>query len=804
MRVWRNWTDGAASPVRRSRPVRLDGLRGDLVHAFRSNRRKPGLAVLAVLALALGIGVNIASLTVAYEVLGRPLPYPESSRIVVLDLLFADGGSLGFAPRALTEWLQRLRTTEAAAAYSRREVTIQSRTHTMAEPAALVTDAFFDVLGVPAESGRAAARAGAGEIVVSRQAADRLWTNGRDAPTGEPASVSERSYTVSGVMPRNFAFPDNEVAVWLPSNAEALGYSRIVARLKPGVTLQQVRDDLDRIRLELNPKSTEVPSVTSIGEARISGFRGLLTAALVGGALVFLVACANVATLFLGRDITRRRELATRMAMGANRLQLARAVLVDTLVIAAVACIAGAGVGAAVLKLFRAEAVGAVPALNVDVRLPVVMIAIAMLTLVATLLCGGIPAWHAARLGAGAMREAADAPRIWRMRNALVVAQIALCSILLVSANLLVRTVAALTNDDHGFEPARALEARIVLSDSAFPVDNRARDAFIPALLDRVRGVPGVQYAGFGTSLPPRPPLVSVRIAVRSADGEQERMMSIAWATPGYLRALGARFLAGRDFTSVDGSDSSPGVVLSESAARALFAGENPIGRPIPNLPSMFRAAAHSRVVGVVRDIKYDGLDSPPGSTIYLPSGRRSLGRGYLVARTQQEPVGLVAEIRRIAAEIDPTIPIAEVQSLEDALSQSIADRRFRALPAVLFGSLALAVALVGLVASLSMLIAERRRDLAIRLAVGARPSTLVRAVIRQGMVLTAVGVACGLGIAIAAARGLSAFLYQVSPYDAVSFVGAACVIAASAILVSCGAALRTRGINARLIVLNE
>lgn len=504
------------------------------------------------------------------------------------------------------------------------------------------------------------------------------------------------------------------MSLWLPSAEQALGYSRIVARLSPGVTFQQVRDDADRIRRELNPKSAEVPTVTPIGDVRAGGLRSLLVVALVGAALVLLVACANVATLFLGRDIARQRELATRMALGATRFQLGRAVLVDTLLIASVASIVGVGIGAAVLQLFVSQAAGVLSGVNVEIGLPIA-IAIAAVTIIATLICGAVPAWHAARVGSGSLLHAgAYTPRVWRVRNTLVVTQIALCSILLVGAGLLVRTVSALMNDDHGFQPGGALEARIVLSDTPFPKDNRGRDAFVPALLDRLRGLPGVRYVGFGTNLPPRQPPVTISLDVRSDGTEHSRMMNVAWATPGYLRALGARFVAGRDFEAVDVGEGAPGVVLSESAARFLFAGRDALGRTIPNLPAMFGMAPQSRVVGVVKDIKYAGLDSPAGSTIYLPWGRRSLGSGYVILRTLQDPVGLAPDIRRIAAQIDPAIPISEIQSLEDALAQSVGNRRVRALPAVAFGSLGLAVALVGLIATLSMLIAERQRDLAI------------------------------------------------------------------------------------------
>jgi len=791
--------------MRRRRPLWTDGLWSDVVYALRSNIRKPGVAILAIVTLALGVAVNAASFAVTYSVLGRPLPYAEPSRIVILDSSFADGANVGFAPRVLPEWLQRLGTVQAASAYSRREVTVRTGTTTAVVPAALVTRPFFEVLGVRSEAGGTVVRPEDGQIVVSRRAVEQLWGDSDVNPTGMPVSVSERSYTVAGVMPSEFAFPDNEISVWLPSAEKALGYSRIVARLKPDVTLDQVREEANRIGREISPNAKEMSTVTPIGEAQVKGLQRLLAVTLAGAALVLLVACANVGTLFLGRDITRHGELVTRAALGASRLRLARALLVETFLIASLASLIGVVVSVGVVRLLVSQTASLVGGLSVEIGWPVIA-GIVALTMLTTLLCGVTPAWQAMNLGASSLLHiGTHTPRLWKLRNTLVVAQIALCTILLVGAGLLVRTVSALLNDDHGFRPDSALEAAFVLWDAPFPNDTRGREAFIPALRERVAKLNGVQHAGFGTSLPPRPPLVRISVSVGSEQSGQTAMMNIAWATPGYLRALGARFLAGRDFEDTDASDNAPGVIVSESAARALFAGDDPVGRPIPNLPNIFRVAANSRVVGVVKDIKYDGLDSPAGSTIYLAWGRRPVGKGYLVVRTMADSaVYLAPEIRRIAAQIEPAIPVTEIQGLDDALAQSIANRRFRAVPAIVFGSLGLVVALVGLIATLTMLVAERRRDLAIRSALGARPGTLFGSVVRHGAILAVVGLACGLLLASATSRGLSSFLYEISPYDVLSFVGTACLVALSAILVSCAAAWRTLGIDARTTVLRE
>ena len=778
--------------------------RADLAYVLRSNCRRPGRAAVAVVTLALGFAVNAASLAIAYGVLGRPLPYAEPSRIVVLDLMFADGGRLGFSPRALGDWLTGLRTVGAAAAYSTREVTIRSAGQTHVAPGAFVSAGFFDVFGVGAEVGAGVADEDSGQVVLSQRGLTELRPSGERDLEGFDVTVSDRRYGVVGVMPSDFAFPDDETRLWLPSAGRSLGYSRIVARLRPGVTLQQAREDADRVRREVNPGGAEVATVTPVGEFQVAGLQRVLMLAVAGAVLVLVVALANVSSLFLGRDAARRNEVAIRSALGATRFQLARVVLLDTGLIAVVAAVVGTVVGVVTLRVLLSQTRDLVPASGVAMALPVIA-AIVALTLATALVGGAVRAWHAGQVGAGnVMHSRSVAPHVGRVWRALVVVQIACCSVLLVGAGLLVRTVSVLMAEDHGFDPSRGLEARVVLSDRAFAPDDPGRDSFVPRLLERVRATPGVQYAGFGTSLPPRAPIVTVNVEVRSGEVEESRMLNVAWATPGYLRALGARFVDGRDLVDSDASDRSPGLVLSESAARFLFRDLNPLGRSFPDLPSMFGAAPQSQVVGIVEDIKYDGLDGPPGSTVYLPWGRRSIGKGFLIVRTLRERVNVAATVRRVAAQIDPEIPITEVQSLEQALEGSLVTRRFRALPAMAFGLLGLAVALLGLAATISTWVTERRQDLAIRSALGASPTVLLGAVVRQGLTLTALGLLCGLGVAVAAARTIAAFLYQVSPYDAATFGAAGLIVGLGGALVSCIAALRTREIDGRHLTLHE
>jgi predicted permease len=782
--------------------MRIERIWHDGRDAVRSMRKNPGFTAVAVVTLALGIGVNAASIAVAYGILLRPLPYVEPSRIVILNLLFADGGDLGFSPGVLQDWLPRLRTVEAAAGYYRREVTVRSGDQSTVVPAAFVTDRFFDVLGTSAEFGRA--RADPSEVVVGGRATNQILTRNALESVGTGVSVSNIGHTISGVMPSDFAFPDDEVAVWLPSQVlnpgttpASSGYSKIVARLKSGMTLDQVRDDANRVRLELNPKSDERVSVALLGESVIGGMRRLMMAALAGALLVLLVACANVATLFIGRDVARQRELAARLALGATGSQLVSSVLVETFLIASMASFLGLGLATAALKLFVSQASAALPGLHrVAMDVPIA-IAIAIVTAVVALLCGAVPAWHAARTNPSPFLRAAAGshPDAWRLRGALVIAQIAFCCVLLIGAGLLSRTVSVLMDEDHGFQPDGALEAKVVLSDTVLFNESR-NEAFVRSLLERVRAMAGVQHAGFGTNLPPRTPPITMAVRLVSGGRDETRFMKVGSATPGYLRALGARFLAGRDFDETDDRSEAPAVILSESAARFYFPDSDPVGRTIFRLPAVFGVPGTPRVIGVVGDIKYEGLDSPADSAVYLPWALRPLGTGYLIVRTVGDPMALASSIRQAARAVDPTVPVPELQTLHAAMAGSIANRRIRALPAVGFGLLALGVAFVGLLATLSTLVTERRRDLAIRSALGASPRQLVRAVAAKGLGLTVAGLVIGLGLGGAAAHGISALLYGVSPYDPLTFGAAALAVGGGAILTTYLAARRARSIT--------
>lgn len=787
-----------------------DALWRDVRHAVRALRKRPAFATLVVVTLALGISVNAASLAAVYGLLVRPLPYHDAGRIVTLNLLFADGGNLGFSPAALRQWLPRLTTVESSAGYYRREVTVTMAGRAVVVPAAMVTDRFFEVLGAPAAAGQARTSVNGADVVISaRHIVPVMGTASAPAAVGTAVEVSGQPRQISGVMPGAFAFPDSEVGVWIPSRAlfegtapENAGYSRIVARLKPGVTVEQVQDDATRVYRELNPGGRgETVAVTVLEETATEGIRPVVVAAATGALLVLLVACANVATLCIGRDIGRRREFAARLALGASRLQLVRGIVVETALLALLATVAGVTLAELALRVLARNTVVLPVLQQVGLGLSTA-VAGGLLTAVVVLLSAVIPAWSVVRgeFTPFLKPTSTGKPRAWHVRRGLVVTQIALSCVLLIGAGLLVRTVLVLSRANHGFQVTGGLEAKLVLSDRVLSDDDR--QPLLRDLQDRVRALPGVQHVGVGSNLPPHPPPATIGIRLVDDGRDETRFMKLGSATPGYLRALGVRFLAGRDF--VDTDSDQPVVILSESVARFYFPGQDAVGREISRLPAILGATTPPRVIGVVADVKYEGLDTPAGGALYLPWARRPFGTAYLIVQTNGEPGQIAQEIRRLTRALAPGVPVAEVLSLEDVVARAMAERSARSEPALVFGVLAVVVALGGLFSMLSTLVSERHRDLAIRSCLGAAPTRLVREVVVHALALTAIGLVLGIGLAAAVTRSLAAFLYGTSPYEPAVFVGTVLSMAAGAAVLAYVAAVRAYRIEPMVVLRHE
>ena len=791
-------------------PNAMHGFPHDIRIGARSLLKARWTTAAAVLILALGTGVNTSVLAVAYGILLRPLPYKDASRIVVLGLE-AGGREFGTPLVEFDQWRARLRTVQHLAAYSNAEFTMRGAGEARTVRAALVKGDFFELLGVMAAKGREPSdREDDGWAVVSRRQADQM--SGGGTVVGRTVTVGQGRYVVSAVMPDAFAFPSEEIAVWLPPSqitiipvrdqrVDGRTY-RIIGRLAPGATLEQAREDAVRVWTEIRgtkPGADVHLTVTPLAEVLTGRVRPVL-AVLAGAAiLVLLVACGNVASLLVGRAVAGTHDLAVRLALGATRWRLVRAVLAESLIVAAAASTAGVATGFVLVRLFVHVAAGVFPRLDgVAIDLPV-LAATAFIAFGITLLCGAAPALNAARGNfAPAFRgTAASTSRgARRVRGVLVAGQIALSIVLLTGAGLVMQTVTRLLQQAIGIDTERVISARLVMSDTTtFAAANRA--PLVSQVLERVRALPGVQAAGIGSALPPRTAPLQMGITIERDGRSSFQALTLASVTPGYFAAVGARLVRGRVFEDADVGRSEPVAVLSQSAARHLFPTRDGLGQTLYfSLPPIAGRARRPRIIGVVGDIRYAGLDSASTGTIYVLWNDLPAGTSYLVVRGARDGLVLAPAVRAVIRGADWSMPVPEVRSLDDEILRSIADRRLRVLPSASFALLALAVALVGLSAAVARGVAERRRELAIRGVLGATPHRNLRMVLGEGARWTAIGVVAGVGGSAAVGRAMARLLFGISPYDVVTFGVVAAVVATAALGVCYAAARRASRVD--------
>lgn len=792
----------------------MNGLLLDVRGVLRAWRAAPVPFLAAILAIALGTGVNTAVFAVAYGILLKPMPYPDAGRLVVMSLTGPDGTEFGVHIGEVDEWRARLRSVREAAGYASGESIVRGAGEPRTMRSAFVTATFFEVLGLPPTEGQTREFSEAtAQAVVSRQLAVEAFSSTGGHAVGSPLTIAQTPYTVAAVMPQVFTFPAEDVAAWIPAStvnavrgvgAPDARRFRIVARLKPGVTVEQARDDAERVIRETRGADPQArgggrATVRTIEDSEVARVRPVLQALTAGGILVLLVSCANVATLLVGRAIGRSREMAVRLALGAPRLRLARSAMVESALVAIAGSLVGLVIGILSFRLFVGAAAGVLPRLaTATIDWPVFAGSVATAGLV-TVLCGIAPALRAIATdfaGAMADRGSSGSVAVRRLRSVLVVAQLALSIVLLIAAGLLGRTVANLLHEDAGIDPAGALSVRLMMSENP-RFDATDRLPFVRSLLDRVRALPGVRAAGIGSSLPPRMAQVSLGINVVTDSHQDFQVYNLTSVTPGYLEALGARVTSGRLPTFQDHEAAEPIVLLSRAAARHMFQSRDPLGRQFPvSVPPGGKRTAKPRVIGVVDNVKYSGLDAPAGAALYVRWSDLPASVSYLVVRTSGDPMALAPTIGRIIRELDPAMPIPMISSLEDEMSRAVAERRLRVIPAVSFGALSLVVAFVGVFGTLARSVAERRREIAIRMAMGASPHRTLRMVVRQAAVLTAVAVVTGLVAATLAARGLASMLYGVTTHDPLTFVVVAVVVAVTALVACIVPARRASRVN--------
>lgn len=747
--------------------------------------RAPLLFVTGALTLAIGVGLSTGVFAVVYGVLLRPLPYPDPDRLVIIERRWAinPGDDTGVPLAEVDEWRRRTRAFERIAGHSSADVALRGAGLPRSARAAMVTSDFFEVLGVAAAEGTTR-----GITQGSRAAAlsHRLVRQVGDAAAWHTSglTVGAGPFSPAAVMPADFRFPSHAIDVWVnASDANPVGFFsmsdqrrfRLVARLRPGITLHQASGDVARVARELNEGQPEGRHRTASVRPLDAHVRGDARASVLpfaaGAVLVLLIACANVSGLLVGRAAARRREFAVRRALGSGALALLRVSAGETLAIGLCGWVLGVGIAYLVVRAFLVLGDDAIPNLAGS-RMDVLAVAMSMLLgVLVTVVTGVAPATRALRTDAGVvLNETSD--RLTRgsgaARGALVVAQIAFTVILLVAAGLLMRTVLRILESERGFEVRHALAMRLMLTDTVrYNVADRG--PWVDRLVSDARAIPGVAAAGVGSDLPPRGNQIQMTVRIVSDRGDETFALRFAAVTPGYLEAIGATLLKGRLLEDRDRTAAQPAVVITDAAARRMFPSEEPVGKDWPaNIPGS--GQVKPKVVGVVRDVKFGGLDRTADPGLFTTWERMAPSESYLVVRTHGDPRAVLADVRGLVPRLEAALPVYPVQLLEDVVAGSMADRRLRLQLAATFAALSLLMASVALWGAVAQNVLDRRRELAIRLALGSTAAGAIRFVVRSGLVLIGIGMLVGVLAAGWSARALDHLLHGVAPWDPLTF----------------------------------
>jgi len=804
----------------------LDDLVHDLRFALRSFRASPAFAAVSVVTLALGIGANTAIFTVVNAALLRPLPYRDSGRLVMVwnQLLNLGLTRFGASYDEYFDYRGQNQVFVDIAAFGSHQFDLTGNAQPERVSGARVSANLLPILGVSAALGRTFAtdenQAGRDTVVLL---SDALWQRrfGADLSLiGKTISLDGSPHRVVGILPRRFRFStdgSDSPDVWVPiafhpdPGGQTGGTLRLIARLKPGITLERAQAEMSTIAARLEqqfhlyrgPHDEDAGYAVQVVPLREEVFgdmrQGLLV--LVGAVgFVLLIACANVANLLLARAAVRQKEMAIRAALGAGRFRVMRQLLTESLMLAVLGGAAGLVVARWGLRLLltaspaQAVRLGAV---TLDSRVLTFTLLVTVLT---GLLFGLAPAFEIARSNlneslkeggrASVAGAAGNTRRRFSRRAALVVAQVALSMVLVLGVALLIRSFVRLLEVDPGFNPEKLVTAEITLPQSQYREDHQVA-GFFEQLLGRVRALPEVKSAGAVSGLPLNgrtggdPFSIEGRPWRPTAPGTNTpQFMDHETVAAGYFRTLQIPLLAGREFTEQDAAGSSPVAVINQTMARAFWPHQDPIGKHImPGAPRP--SAAWLTIAGVVGDVKGAALDVASIPQMYRPLSQHPVRTMTLVIRTSADPMSVVSDVRRQLFALDKDRPLYHVAAMEQIVSDSVARRRFDLLLLAVFAALALALAAVGIYGVMSYSVAQRTHEIGVRLALGARRGDVLRLVARQGLTLALAGIAIGLAASLVLTRLISGLLFSVRATDPITYAGVSLLFACVAVVAS-------------------
>jgi predicted permease len=780
----------------------------DLIFAIRQLRKNAGFAFTTILTLALGIGATTAIFSLLNAVLLRPLPFPEQDRLMWLHQ--QDHALPGVAPEALSypdyfDWRAQNHTFRGMASYDNAGVTLETGSDAQRLEAETVSANLFQVLGVAPVMGRDFRwddeKPGNRAVMLSYS----LWqSNFGSAPdiAGRTIKLNDHNYVVAGVMPKGFRFPLEGVApaLWISLSDDADGKSPktgqrgfdsldVIGRLKPGVAVEQAKADLSVIAGNVAKQYPDSNKwyTSALLEPELQHMVGDTRPALrvLFGAvtLVLLIACANVAGLLLARGSRRSAEFALRAAIGASRAKVIRQLLVESLVLSLCGGFAGVALAFGLLR-------GMVKLMPLDIpRMEgatidgSVLVFVLIVSVVTGVLFGILPAWRMSHLEpVQALREGsrglAGGRGQHRVHNGLVVAQTAIGLVLLVGSGLLIRSFVRILNVDPGFDPKHVLTARVGVSFDRLNHDQRLQ--FYNELMARLSGLPGIESASGGWPLPMSHSNASVSFSIAGrpvAEGDEPNE-SVGVVLPGYFATMRIPLLSGRTFGEQDGVKAPPVIIINQAFARKYFPGENPIGKHIqPGLGDDVIEHPMREVIGVVGDIKRKGLTADADPEYFLPFSQAMITNPFLTIRTSGDPLTVENTLRATVQEMDKSVPVYQVSTMEDYISKSVAQPRFQTLLLSCFAAIALILSAIGLYGLLSYMVVQRTLEIGLRMALGAQRADVLRMIVRRGLTLALIGLGVGLAISAMMTRLLSGMLYGTRPTDPVTFVAVTAIL---------------------------
>jgi putative ABC transport system permease protein len=794
----------------------------DLRFALRQLRKSPGFTFIAVLTLALGIGANTAIFSVVNAVLLKPLPFPAPEQLIAFgNTNTHDGtprdqlGSLSYPD--FFDFRRQNRTLASSAVYRDQTVAFTDANGAQSFLQVKCSAEFFDVLGIKPAIGRGFARAdeqagggpGGFKVILSHDFWQKHFGGEKNA-LGRTVVLDRRPYTVIGVMPARFQFPIQTESIEFyvtiaedASNSEGLkpmteerGNHTLeaIARLKPGFSIAQAQADLSGIAANLEKQYPDTNSyfgaiVKPLREELIGDVRTALYVLFGAVVCVLLIANANVANLLLARASVRGKEIALRAALGASRGRIVRQLLTESVVLSAL----GGGLGLLVAQWGTAGLIHAIPQ-NIprigDIQLDAAVLAFTLfVSLVTGVIFGLVPAWQASHIDLNSalksgMRTGGDGGHKGRVRNALVMAEVALALVLLICAGLLIQSFARLGQVPTGLRPDRLFTARFDLPGSAYP-KNENIIAFFQQLMPKIRALPGVEAASTIMPLPLSSSnmVTDFDLADHPLPEGQRAAAPARVAGTDYFKTMGIPVRQGRVFDEHDAFDTAPVVIVNELFASKYFPGQNAIGKQItPGFSTGDEKPKMREIIGVVGNVKHRSLRNEDTPEMYLPQTQIPFDRVTLVVRTKvANPASLTAAIRAQLAAVDPNIPLTSVRVFEDYISRSLARPRFNALLLSIFAGTALLLTAIGIYGVMAYSVAQRTNEIGIRIALGAAQSSIFWLIVGQAMVLVAISVGIGLIGAVAATRLLNTLLFGVGAWDPLTFGAIVLLMAAVA-----------------------